>query len=96
MPAPNMHEGVEYKVEKNHFDVLETLPRKLREMLYYAEFPYSVTEIAVFLERLKATGIETDRAADIVYERFSAMNHRKVANEVLDAYGPEHPQARKP
>jgi hypothetical protein len=84
-----------YLVEKSHFDVLEKLPPRLRAALANAPYPFSVVDIAVFYEKLKAAGMEIQEAEDLILERFNLMVEGMVKSEVLKNYGPDHPQAGK-
>lgn len=94
MPGGNVG-GQRYKVEKDHFDVLETLPLKLREAIANAPYPFSVVEIAVYYKKLISGGMEADEATDLILARFNKMVSKKVHTEVEKNYGPEHPQAGK-
>lgn len=91
----NVGDGARYTVERSHWDVLEKLPPRLRHALAEAPYPFSVVDIAVFYEKLKAAGLEVTEAEDLILERFNLMVDGMVKSEVLKNYGPDHPQAGK-
>lgn len=83
-----------YTVEKDHFALMERLPRRLREQIAAAPYPFAAGEIVDYLGMLKAAGWTEHQAVELVSKRFSDMLKNRIASEAERLYGPEHPQAK--
>lgn len=83
-----------YQVERDHFALMERLPRKLREQIAAAPYPFSAGEIVEYLGTLKAAGWTEHQATELISKRFSDMLKERMKSEATRLYGPEHPQAK--
>jgi hypothetical protein len=84
-----------YRVERDHFALMDRLPRKLREQIAAAPYPFAAGEIVEYLGTLKASGWTEHQAVELISKRFSDMLKNRIAAEAQRLYGPEHPQAKE-
>lgn len=82
-------------VGKTHLDVYDDLPPQLRKLLADGPYQYSPVDMAVFYQKLLATGMTHDEIIDTITAKWRDMERRSVKFETQNLYGLDHPQATK-
>ena len=83
-------------VEEHHFDYFDLLPKPVREALANAAYSMAAEKIVEWMTECRRAGMDDYQIADLILYRFREYLSKKVQDEAVRLYGPEHPQAGPP